>query len=225
VNARHQSYLRTLALFAVMVGCAPLPDLTFASSDGGAGVDPSRPDATLPGMGMGPDAADPDDGAADDAGIGPEAAPMDLVDDAGDGAATIKCRSGTVSNCGNCSGLHLRCKKGAVDECLADCSSCGANWLPCLHCPNSGAPAHGQCLPVGQNGQVACAKTNLCACNADTDCTQVPNSAQTCDLLSGSAKGACLPCGAAGTNGAACLSASGVAGTCQIDAGAVPRCQ
>jgi hypothetical protein len=215
---RHRKALEALAVVVVMVGCAPFPDLTFASSDAGGS---SPPDATL---------SDVDSAAgADDGGADPDSAPMDIVDDASDDApnavATIRCRTGTVSTCAKCNGLRLRCKNGPRDECVSDCSTCetvGTYWFPCLHCPTAGAIPRGQCLPVGKNGQVACAEKQLCSCTADTNCTTVPNSAATCDVLSGA--NVCLPCGAPGTDGAACVSASGVAGLCHIKAGLPPQC-
>ena len=146
-----------------------------------------------------------------------------MVDDAGDAAATIKCGSTLVTNCAACQGSPLRCKKPGRDECVAECSSCAAGWLPCLHCPNPNAPPRGQCLPVNANGQIACARVNLCACNADTDCRAFSGEAQTCDVV-GARKG-CLPCGAPTTADASCVSASGVAGVCQIAPGSAPRCE
>lgn len=215
MNVRLRKALRSLALFALVAGCAPIPAFTFAPEiDSGTSSLP--PDATVPGS---------DAGGTEEAGggAGGDSSPMDYAgDDAGDSASTVKCGSTLVANCAACAGSPLRCKKGTRDECVAECSACAPGWFPCLHCPNPTAAPRGQCLPVGANGQVACARGNLCPCTVETDCPAMSGSAQTCDL-EGARKG-CLPCGAPTTAGAACVSASGVVGVCQIEAGAAPRC-
>ena len=212
MSARHRKTLRALGLGAILAGCAPIPALTFVTD-----VDSGTFDATTPGVAE-------DAGGVDDEGAAADSATtLDLTgDDASDGAATIKCGSTMVANCAACSSGRLRCKRGALDECVSDCATCGPSWLPCFHCPNASAFPRGQCLPVGASGQVACAKANLCPCSVDTDCPPMSGAAQTCDVVNG--RKGCLTCGTPTTAGVACASASGTAGVCQVQAGHLPSC-
>jgi hypothetical protein len=165
----------------------------------------------------GPDGsnASPDD-AGEDGGV-----PVD-DDDAAVPEAGIACGDASVSGCQLCPGAPLRCKKGGADECVADCASCSATWLPCWHCPGNGAP-RGVCLAVGGNGELACATGNACGCDAAADCPGSGSGAQVC-LLDASAKGGrCATCGQASTDGEPCTD-NGGAGTCAAGT-STPTCQ
>jgi hypothetical protein len=214
VERNKRRTLRSLAVIAALAGCAQLPTITFVSDGGAPGSGPPTTDATVPVA----DAA-----GVEDAGFMNDGPVDQPTDDAGaEAAATIKCGSELVRSCGACPGLPLRCKKAGRDECLADCASCAANWFPCLHCPTPDAAPRGSCIPVNANGQIACAKANLCGCNADTDCLAVTGAAATCDVENG--RKGCLTCGAPTTAGVACVSGAGVSGTCKGVDGAPPKC-
>jgi hypothetical protein len=214
VDRNKRTILRSLAIVAALAGCAQLPTITFVSDGGASGTGPPTIDATVPGA----DAADVDEGSV--AFDGPVDQPTD--DSGADAGATIKCGSELVVSCGACPGAPLRCKKTGRDERVADCASCAANWFPCLHCSTPDAAPRGSCIPVNANGQIACARSNLCPCNADTDCLAIPGAAMTCDV-EGARKG-CLTCGAPTTESVACVSAGGATGSCKIIDGAPPKC-
>ncbi len=229
-----------MVLLAALAACAPIPSLVFvgADSDGGArDATTSNPDdsggtggddggggPTDGGTG-GHDAAsdqatpapDPpgNDADVDDSGDSSDDGAVDQPgDDGGDAAPTIKCGSALVADCVNCPGMPLRCRKGARDVCVADCTSCAANFLPCVHCATPTSPPHGSCVPIQANGQIVCTRQNLCACTADTDCLTVAGAAETCAVEAGKKVG-CLTCGAPTSGGLACVSEGG-AGVCEI---------
>ncbi|MGO9712885.1 MAG: hypothetical protein ACLQBL_28750 [Polyangiaceae bacterium] len=201
---------RTFGLLVALTGCASLPAVTFISGDGGT----PAPDATVAEV----DSA----GGGNDAG---EDSPVDTdpTEDGGDAAATIECGAALVTTCAQCAGSPLRCKKGARDQCVADCTECEANWFPCIHCTTPDAGVYGNCLAVGAKGQVACTTTNLCACNTPADCPVIAGGAETCDVVKGAPR--CLTCGSPSTANASCLPAGGSAGTCQLADGSVPKCE
>jgi hypothetical protein len=213
VNAKKRKTPRALVLVAAVAGCAQLPAIAFVSDGGGLGTGAPMGDANVP---------DVHAAGAEDASNGSDGPVDQPTDDAAGTIATIKCGSSFVSTCAACVGAPLRCKKGTRDECVASCVGCAAGWFPCLHCATATSPPRGSCIPVNANGQIACARTNLCPCDADTDCPAVVGSAETCGV-EGAKKG-CLTCGAPTTSGAACVSGGGAGGSCQITDGEAPRC-
>ena len=251
--AKRRRWAYGLALFTLIAGgCAQLPTLTFNGDAADSGTDsgprPPGTDASIPDLdsgvdsslqvdsslgegdaGAGGDASAPPQDAttSDDAADATEDGPTDQPGDEGD-AETIKCGDAMVSNCANCAEGPLRCKAGPADFCVADCNACEIGWLPCLHCPGAGNKPRGTCLPVNTTtGVISCTVGTLCACDAATDCPQIPGAAQTCDLAGGAKKRGCLPCGgAATTSNLSCVSwPSGEAGVCQISPDTEPTCQ
>jgi hypothetical protein len=206
-----------LAVTGLIGACKGLPDVVFGGDDAGqdgdatvhldASVDATGTDGSNPGA----------NDAGEDTGM-----PVD-EEDAAVPEAGIACGDASVSGCQLCPGAPLRCKKGAADECVADCTSCSATSLPCWHCPGNGAP-RGVCLAVGGNGTLACATGNACECDAAVDCPGSGGGAQVC-LLDASAKGGrCATCGQASTNGDPCTLGDGAGGTCAAGT-STPTCQ
>jgi hypothetical protein len=240
VNAGRRKTRRILVLLAAVAACAPIPTINFVvDGDGGTSPDAtttSHDDAGGTNGGDGGGAQDtaapppPDSGsdaASDDAATfddgGNDDATDQPSDDAGDAAPTIKCGTTLVNTCADCAGLPLLCKKAGRNDCVSDCTQCASNFLPCLHCATPDAAPHGTCVQINGSGQIACARTNLCGCAVDTDCMPVDGSAQTCDLQ-GAKRVGCLTCGGPTTGGLACVSASGVQGTCQLADATAPVC-
>jgi hypothetical protein len=215
-----------------MGACKGLPDVSFGGggrADGGGAEDatlPTEDGAVAPDDGAAPSSdASRDAGGGSDAGedAGDDAGPTD-VEDAAVPEAGIACGDASVQNCAQCAGATLRCKKAAIDQCVSDCSSCGAAWLPCWHCTNNGSP-RGVCQAVGNNGTLSCATGNACACDASTDCPSSGGGSQVC-ILSATANsgGTCATCGQASTNGVSCELDDGGAGTCSAGT-STPACQ
>jgi hypothetical protein len=208
-----QAAAGVLVAAALLGACKGLPDVTFAGDDASDGRDATvHDDASVDAAGS--------DGSADDASED-AGTPVD-DEDAAMPEGGIACGDGSVSGCQLCPGAPLRCKKGAADECVADCTSCAPTWLPCWHCPGNGVP-RGSCLAVGNDGQLACATGNACGCDAATDCPGSGGGAQVC-LVDASAKGGlCATCGQASTNGDPCTD-NGSVGTCAAGT-STPTCQ
>ena len=217
----------------------PITDASFGSDDAGAShadggsVGNPSPDAATPDGGVARDASSSDAGARTDAAppgddAGEDSGPPDQDgDDAGEAGATILCGTTLVTNCAGCADGPLRCKRNGADRCVDDCTTCAANWYPCLHCPTNKALPRGACLPLTPAGEIQnCdpTNTNFCPCMADTDCTAVPGAAQVCTAGDGG-KSHCLACGTASTDGLACVTSAKVPGTCAIAADASPTCE
>lgn len=190
--------------------------MVFGGDDAGQGADATvHLDASLDATG-----ADGNNPSADDAGE--DALPVD-DEDAAVPEGGIACGDGSVTGCQLCPGAPLRCKKGAQEACVADCTGCSPTWLPCWHCPGNGTP-RGVCLAVGNNGALACAAGNTCGCDAAADCPGSGGGAQVC-LLDASAKnGRCATCGQTSTNGEPCTLGNGTEGTCGAGT-STPTCE
>jgi hypothetical protein len=252
VNAGRRPIRLLVVLSATLAACASIPSITFTGDEADGGLrdatvaNPEDSGGTAggdggdvgaggdAGGGGGPDAGrdatspKPDAGGSD-AGVdsAAEASADGGVDASGDDAAdagpTTKCGNTLVQSCVSCPGMPLHCKKAARDDCVADCTGCGTDFLPCVHCDTPTSAPYGTCVPVQANGEINCPRNNLCACNVDTDCLAIAGSAQTCDVVSAKKVG-CLTCGADTTAGLPCVSEAG-AGTCEIVEGGVPTCQ
>jgi hypothetical protein len=219
-------------LAACAIACAQAPQLEFVPDEAGSGspAPPEReggaPDATLGNVDAAPAGGDdssqgPED---DSAASGDDASPfIDPGDDAGPDAA-IGCNGTVVANCALCMDAPIRCKRGGVDQCVADCTACGPDTLPCFHCPTPTARPRGNCVRVDKAGQVACTKTNLCACSTPADCTPAEGAARTCVMDPSADAGRCLTCGTPGTGSDVCEDADGGIGHCRIQAGG-PVCK
>jgi hypothetical protein len=204
-----------LVAAGLLGACKSLPNVSFAGDDASDGRDATVHDEADGATSADGASASPDD-ASEDAGL-----PVDDEDGAMPEAG-IACGDASVSGCQQCPGAPLRCKKGSADECVADCTSCSATWLPCWHCPGGGAP-RGVCLAVGANGELACGAGSACGCDAAADCPGSGGGAQVC-LVDASAKGGrCATCGQASTNGDPCMD-NGGAGTCAAGT-STPTCQ
>ena len=236
-----------LVLFAVLAGCAQIPQITFQGNpngrDGGTMSSPpiqaldagsgetgtETVDATVTpptdGGVAGPDASLRNDAAPDDAGSEADSNPSDQPgDDGGEAGATILCGSTLVSSCAGCDAGFLRCKANKVDQCVSDCSACAGGRYACIHCPSAKALPRGTCLALGADGEIdACNEVNLCPCTEDTDCPSAPHAPQTCQVVD-SGKMRCMTCGMPTTEGLACVAPEQDAGVCRIMSGAPPVC-
>jgi hypothetical protein len=199
---------------APIVACASLPDVSYV------GGDEAGTDATTSHV---PESGTADTGA-NDAGIDDGSSPGDDAEDDSAADTSANCGDASVTSCNLCLGYPLQCKVGKSSQCVSTCSDCAAGMLPCWHCP-SAKVTRGTCTALNGKGVLNCGAGVLCTCDAATDCPPSAGAGEICTLVDAASTATkCLTCGEALTNGEACVTSTGAAGTCATGTSA-PACQ